>query len=410
MMTTSSNKKRPPAVVVGFEHNGLGISRQLHYAGIPSLALAMPRWNPACATSICRVTHASAWNSEAVVADLLAMGERLDAPAPVIISKDETALWLSDARERLAENFILNLPSADTVDLLMDKQRFSRMAVDEGWPIPKTFFVNSADELEAVLDQVAYPSIIKPAVKNIAFRRNCPKKAFVVATAGELADIYRMISQWEAEAVVQEWIGGGDDRVTFCLAYYSASGEPLVLFPGRKLRQWPIECGNTAISERCPEKWVDVVVELTRQVFSRVGFAGFGSVEFKMRPEDDSPVIMEPTVGRTEYQGELAAINGFNMPAIAYHDMLDGSVYPSAPTARPWRLVDSPADRKAAWSYWRDGRLGFGEWLASRRGKEKYMLLRGADMGPFFAHYFHRVKRLARGVLRRCRSIFASNG
>ena len=82
------------------------------------------------------------------------------------------------------------------------------------------------------LHDITYPCILKPAVKNSEFRKKSPRKAFKAYDARQLTEAYDLVSSWEPEVVVQEWIDGGDDRVAFGLGYWNARSQPLALFPG----------------------------------------------------------------------------------------------------------------------------------------------------------------------------------
>ena len=99
-----------------------------------------------------------------------------------------------------------------------------------------------------------------------------------------------MVAQWEKEVVIQEWIQGGDERIAFCLTFYDDNSEQAVSFPGRKLRQWAIRCGNTAMCEPSPREWAEGISRLTETIFKKVRFKGLGSIEYKIRPDSNVPV------------------------------------------------------------------------------------------------------------------------
>ena len=59
--------------------------------------------------------------------------------------------------------------------------------------------------------------------------------------------------------------------------------------------------------------------------------------------------MVEPTVGRTDHQAEVATLNGVNLPLIAYRDLTGGQ--PPIPPVRPMRARiwrDPVADGMAA--------------------------------------------------------------
>jgi predicted ATP-grasp superfamily ATP-dependent carboligase len=92
---------------------------------------------------------------------------------------------------------------------------------------------------------------------------------------------------------------------------------------------------------------------------------------------------MEPTVGRTDYQNEVAVINGQDIPTISYYDMAGLGYFPACSTRKPAKLIDGSAERKAAWQLYRSGRLTLRQWLADWRGRKRFMRFRINDPMPF---------------------------
>ncbi|UCG61157.1 MAG: hypothetical protein JSV52_12635 [Candidatus Zixiibacteriota bacterium] len=394
------NSNLPIAIVVGLEENGLGVTRPLARNNIPCIGFATPGWNPAYRTNSCRVIHASAWTKEAFVSDLIRLATTLDAKSPLLITKDEPVLWISEHREELSRYYEINLPDPEIVRLLMDKQRFTRLAVSRGWPVPETHFINSPEELRAQVEEIVFPCILKPAVRTSTFRQHSATKAWKVSNQDELLCAYETVARWEKEVVVQEWIEGGDERVTYCLAYYDRKGQPLALFAGRKLRQWPLGCGNTVIAEPAPKAWAGSILELSDSIFRAVNYRGLGSIEFKMRAGSDQPVITEPTVGRTDYQSEVAVFNGQDIPTICYYDLIGSGYYPACCGRKPVKLIDGSAERRAAWKLYRSGRLSLGRWLSDWRGRKRYMRFRLNDPGPGLDLAYRELRGMAGRMVR----------
>jgi len=381
---SSAGQKLPTAVVLGLESNGLGVVRALGREKIPCIALSTPDRHPACDTRYCSVITARSWNLAGVVGGLKEIASRLEVKAPLLITRDQGVLWVSQAREELAPWYEIALPEPDTIDLLMNKRRFLLFAQSKGWPVPKTWFIENRDELLAHKSEYVYPAMLKPQLKNDAFRQHSPKKAFQVNSESELLQTYDLVAQWEEQVVVQEWIGGGDDRIAFCLGYRGRDGATRAAFAGRKLMQWPIQCGNTALSEPAPAKWREPLASLTEALWREVGYCGLGSLEFKMRPRNDQPVIVEPTVGRSDYQSELAVLNGLNIPVISYCDLAGIPYEPPSPPASSVKLVDGFAHWKSFRAYRRLGMITLAAWLRLRSGKRRYMIARRGDMAPFW--------------------------
>lgn len=389
-----ANPNLPPAVIVGMEANGLGVVRALAMYQIPCIGVAGPIWNPYCQTRMCRVIRTRSWNETEVISELKAIAKTLTRKAPLIITKDEPVLWISECRDELSDAYEICLPAKHTVDLLMSKTGFLGLAAREKWPVPRFWEINNRESLITYLRDVTYPCILKPRMKTTSFRTYSPRKAFKINSQSELLSVYDMVAKWEKEVVVQEWIDGGDDRIVFCLTYYDRNGCPRVLFPGRKLLQWPIQCGNTAISEPAPKRWENAINELTKRIWESIEFKGIGSIEFKIRQDSNDLLIIEPTVGRTNYQNELAVINGQNIPAIAYCDLTGRDFKPLPRESTRTKLIDGRGEIKASFEMVRCREFSIRRWLRNRKGKKKYMILRMNDIGPFVMALYVGVRKL----------------
>jgi predicted ATP-grasp superfamily ATP-dependent carboligase len=213
-----------------------------------------------------------------------------------------------------------------------------------------------------------------------------------------LIQTYEMVSAWEKEVVVQEWIAGGDDRVGFCLTYSRLDAQPLALFPGRKLIQWPVGWGNTALCEPALQQWAAALVALTRKIWENVGYVGLGSMD-KFRPGSDTPIIMEPTVGRTDFQSELAVMNGVNLPAIAYSDLAALPPPPSIVPSMAMKLIDGPSHLRAARVFVASPDLRMATWIKARRGYKRYMIVRAGDCGPFLGSIYSSLRSSVGNIL-----------
>jgi predicted ATP-grasp superfamily ATP-dependent carboligase len=340
------------------------------------------------------VVRGKAWSSDGVISDLKSIGSRLESKAPLLLTKDQAVLWVSEAREELSNFFEIALPEKETVDLLMNKVRFLKLAQSEGWPVPHTWMAESKAELVS-LSEIIYPCILKPQLKNDLFRTHSPKKAFRVRCRKELIQTYDLVSQWEKEVVIQEWIDGADNRIGFCLGYCDRTSEARALFAGRKLIQWPVGWGNTAISEPAPPEWCEPMIALTNRIWQKVGYKGLGSLEFKMRGDSSIPVIMEPTVGRTDFQSEVAVLNGVNIPAVAYCDLAGLPLPSTRKFRRRTKLIDGPSHLRAARVFiGQPDDLGFPAWLGARKGRKRYMIFRSGDYGPFLSSIRQQIRSM----------------
>jgi hypothetical protein len=89
----------------------------------------------------------------------------------------------------------------------------------------------------------------------------------------------------------------------------------------------------------------DAVTAISHSFLKGMGFRGLIGIEYKRDTRDGQFYLIEPTVYRTDYQHEVAALNGSDWLYAAYLDMM-GLPMPPEPAylaTRSW--VDFPASR-----------------------------------------------------------------
>jgi predicted ATP-grasp superfamily ATP-dependent carboligase len=196
----------------------------------------------------------------------------------------------------------------------MDKLQFQDLAERFGFAVPRVVRVDATKGAQPARD-LRYPCILKPAYKSTRYAEHFAK-AYRVNSPEEVAALWSKIKAVMEEIIVQEWIEGTDSDVYFCLQYRPATGR-MSSYVGRKTCQWPPLVGGTATCAPAPEVQAQLAA-VTDDFFTRVGFVGLGSMEFKRDLRDGRYYLIEPTVGRTDYQEEIATLNGVNLPVAAY--------------------------------------------------------------------------------------------
>ena len=370
----------PPAVVIGTDITGLTEARALAAHGVPVLGIdetfrRYTSFSSALTLVLCKDFH-----GDGLLELLTEIAATLPERPALFLSMDEHVKLVAHRGKAATSGFRFEFPEPAIVDLLMNKQAFSEFALREGWPIPRTFIARTLEALEAHIPGMTFPVILKPQVKNLTFRTHTSQKAFRCPDAAALRRAYSEVAQWEPEVVVQEWVPGGDGEIQFSLHYLAADLREVCSFEGRKVRQWIPECGSTASALGVPNARV---VALSREILTRVGCAGFGSVEYKRDPRTDSFYIMEPTVGRVNLQVGVAIANGVDIVSRAYFHLI-GRPYQDGrrPThTRMWMIAS--ADFRSARYYMRRGDLTWRRYLASIARPISFSSWRLGDVGMF---------------------------
>lgn len=340
-----------PAVVVGDELNALGVVRSLGSAGVPVLKVTTNHSSLTARSRYGRTVPVSETEGGALVTLLLGIAADFDEKPMLFVTEEKSVRTVSENRDRLLSGFRIRLPEHDRLMALMHKQGFQALAEATASPIPPIVQLCSEDDLTR-LDGLDYPCALKPSAKDYAYGARFAK-AYVVQSADEAAQLYREIAPVCSDLVVQQWIDGGDDDIYFCLQYVGDDG-PVASFCGRKLRSWPPRIGGTA---SCTAAWevADELDAMTTAFFKATGFTGMGSMEYKRDRRDGRFYMIEPTVARTDFQEEVATLNGVNIPLAAYCYEVGLPLPPVQRSlrGRAWRepLIDRwSAERQPGWT------------------------------------------------------------
>jgi predicted ATP-grasp superfamily ATP-dependent carboligase len=304
-----------PAVVVGGGLNALGIVRSLGAAGVALIVVDTDPRSPAMRSRYGQKVTCSALEGQALLDCLAQLAKGRPAKMMLFVTEEKTVVAVSEHRAVLAPHFHLRLPEHERLLALMHKQGFQDLAEAVGAPVPRAVRLEGPEDLPRI-EQLTYPCVFKPSKKDYGYGARF-KKAYKVQSPAEVAQLYKEIHPVLADMVVQEWIEGSDAEVYFCLQYVGADGEPVSSFAGRKIRSWPPRIGGTA---SCTAAWEvsDQLREMTTTFFRQVGFTGMGSMEYKRDARDGRFYMVEPTVARTDFQEEVATLNGVNIPLAAY--------------------------------------------------------------------------------------------
>ena len=279
------------------------------------------------------------------MAELQRLAGELGSKALLFLTEEKSVETVSAHRDELPPNLLIRLPEHQRLLQLMHKQGFYDLAEPIRAPVPRTVRLQGLQDLDKVA-VLKFPCVLKPSGKSYEYGARF-KKAYKVGSVHEVEALYREIYPVLADMVVQEWIEGRDSEIYFCLQYIGRDSELVGSFAGRKIRSWPPRIGGTA---SCTAAWEHAaeLAEITSTFFRQVGFSGMGSMEYKRDERDGRFYMVEPTVGRTDFQEEVATVNGCNLPLAAYRYEM-GLPMPAVVPAQPplvWR--DAQADRWSA--------------------------------------------------------------
>lgn len=378
----SISDNRPEVFVIDIDHiNGIQTSRIFAERGVKVTGIASNPSHFCARTNSAKTILKTNTKNEELISTLVNSGRKLTQKAILVPCQDQSVYLISKYREELLPYYQIALPPHKIVDLLMDKPSFYEFARKEKLPVANFFILNSISDAKDAAEQIKFPAVLKPHMKSVQWAQNTIEKAFKVFDKKEFFDIYNKTSGWTESLMIQEWVAGEDTDLYSCNCYFNSNSDPLVSFVAKKLRQFPIETGNTSLGIDCID---DNVKNITLDLFRRVNYFGLGYVEIKKDSRTGNYFIIEPNIGRPTGRSALAEACGVEILYTMYSD-LTGLPLPDnrKQVYKGIKWIHLRTDLQSSAGYWKKGKLKFGDWLRSIRGKKHFAVFSLKDPIPF---------------------------
>jgi D-aspartate ligase len=351
-MLTNVPEIRPHTVIItgADTPTGLTTARALKGMGLSLVGVAADPQAPCCLSNIWDQIIPVTLDPEVQAQELLALGrslvDEIGVKPLLLFSQDSMVIEASRLQTSFEACFNFVLPARSAMSRLMDKTLFHLWAEEQGYRVPKSKIVASYDQLEEYLDEYTFPCILKPLVRTPDWDHFNSNDKFVYLNQKQDIRDYRHYQKLFAMVdryVLQEWIPGGDEQVFFCLFSVDANGHVLDGFSGRKLLQWPLLGGSTAVCIDWPDP---ELLSMSQEILLAAGLRGLGSIEYKRHAETGHYYITEPTVGRNDYQSFVAVEAGHNMTRALISSML-GLDAATSPPQTPVIWIDEISSIRA---------------------------------------------------------------
>ena len=394
-----SRLRTAPGVVLGLGQNGLGTVRALGRRGVPVVGLDANLTQATARSRYCMpVACGDVRSEEGLLATLLQLGKILPHKGVLFPSGDLNLLVVSEHRAQLAPYYHFALPDHEAVQLILDKVAFYEWAERCGFAIPRTY-IPGPEGPGLLAREIRYPVLVKPHLRDAGWRGKHGVKLYEAHSPDELLRTYEALVVHHPHLLLQECVPGPEDQLVFSITYLDAQLDPLGMFTGRKLRQFPPRFGTSSMAQ---SRWDPEVAGLSLAVLRALRYRGYGSVEFKRDPRDGILRIIEVT-GRTWYPHGLATACGVNLPYLAYRDLLGLPVERPVGFIEGVKWIDEDRDLRAALAHRAEGRFALGAWLASYRGRRIWAISAADDPRPAVALATGWGRSVARAILPRRR-------
>ena len=384
----------------------LAIMRSLGQHGIATVRVHPNRLDRSLSSRYCRGVEVCPdfyESEERLVEFLLAMAKRYDGVRILIPASDDCAYFLARHREALQGAFAVVGPTWAVMQKIMDKMGQYEQANAVGVPIPETYSPSSAAEVRKLAAELQnYPYVIKPVVAHqwrLASMQAVSKgkKGFAVRNAQELIERYDDIARLDGRVMIQEVIGGRDERLYTFLGYIDNAGRPAAYCVRKKLRQMPLDFGYCTATVSCKD---DVVVDQSVRLLQQVGYTGIVGVEWKLDPRTGTYKLIEINARAVNTIG-IARACGVDIPYIAVLDQLGQLTAPVTTWKEGVTWVNIIQDFWAARELNQAGAMSYRQWWRSIAGPRVDAVFSLSDPRPFAGYFGEFLGIAAKGLLRR---------
>jgi D-aspartate ligase len=366
------------ALVIGGDYRALTVVRSLGRHGIPAWVLPEHQ-KIACKSRYAIEEHSLPLaGDEEQIAFLMELAEKHHLNGWVVFpTEDKHAALIARHQGLLSRRFKLATSRWETVEAAYDKRATYRAAGEHGVDHPTTFYPRDRREVEAL--EVAYPVILKPAIKDVVNR-------FTQAKAWRVENRAQLLARYDEACalldpgliMVQEMIPGGGEA-QFSFGALCSDGVALASIVARRTRQYPVDFGRSSSfveTVDCPE-----VEAAGRRLLMGLKYTGLMEVEFKYDRRDGryKMIDLNPRVWGWH---TLATLGGVDFPYFLWR-LVQNLPVPEIRVKPGYRWVRMTTDLPAAIREIRSGSLSVGSYLRSLRSPIGHAVFSSDDPLPF---------------------------
>jgi D-aspartate ligase len=329
--TNHSFSGKPGAIVLGGDYQGLGIVRSLGRKGVlvgvvdDEISIARYSRYSAFAQQI-----SSLADPVHLIPALTDLGKKLGLHGWVIYpTRDETVAALSQHREELGKIFRVPTPAWNSIRWLWDKRNTYKLADELGIPIPRTWYVTCAKDLEQI--EGHFPVAIKPAIKE-HFIYATKAKAWRADNLAQLRQLFESAVQFmpSDEVMIQDIVpGDGASQYAYCSLF--KQGASLASMVTCRRRQHPLEFGRASTYVESVEN--SLLEEMSNLFLRSIDYYGLVEVEYKRDSRDGRYRLLDVN-GRTWGYHTLGRAAGVDFPYLLFTDQMNEPVEPARGKAR----------------------------------------------------------------------------
>lgn len=228
-------------------------------------------------------------NCDDVLNKLIAKARSFQKKPILIASSDLFLNFIHENRQFLEKYFIINLPSSEILENIINKSGQFEMANRSNIQIPFHYVINNEIDLkELKIEKLKYPLIIRGDAQQKWKSANL-SKSYIVYNYEDIIRLSKFLIEKKVSFILQHIISG---PITNNYEYNALvlGGKIIESSLIRKIRQYPAPYGAAICVETCKNK---ILEDLGKKFVLDNKIEGFSNTEFKIDPLDGTIYFIE---------------------------------------------------------------------------------------------------------------------
>lgn len=263
-------------------HGCVGLIRSLGRVGISVEANAEDRFTPAAVSRYLK--KVIVWqpsdldDREQLVQAIIRIASRPGLRPLLIPTDDQGAVLVAEESATLREYFVLPDVPPTLPRELSSKRGLYEACLRHGTPTPRTYFPSTSNDVRGIIEQLAFPVIVKAVAP---FATNVRSNLRTTERVDTVADLEQMAALWHEpyEVIIQEYLPNEYCEDWVVQGYRGANSDRSIYFSGRKLRTSPAFAHSIALAEVAKNAELEMVA---KAFFERVDYRGIFDSDWRL--------------------------------------------------------------------------------------------------------------------------------
>jgi len=312
-------EKHKVLVCSAHTENSLAVIRSLGQRGIPVVAasskfFAMGKWSKYV---VKRIREPLRDDPKKYVEWLINTAKNDDIE--VFLPTSDILVWIaSNWRDEILDYIKVPLAPKEVVDIALRKDLTYKACEKYGINYPKTYYPTSYEEVMQLANEIEYPVVVKPRT---TVGIETEGKGFIANSKDELLKNFRTLKIKSflkdddlKYPLIQDFIPSTLEDLFSVIVFFNKESEPIALWSGRKLRQFPAKLGSGTFAE---SRYDNNAINYAENLMQKIKWQGPAEIEVMKDHRDNEFKIIEINA-RTHMWAWLVIQSGIDIPYYWY--------------------------------------------------------------------------------------------